>query len=120
MDGTHETHVEVCGRFGAEPFPTPADLKVGIASNVRDGVQPLNGRSCHPEGDRSGWHIWAGEEWSDDPDFFAPCTSTTQAWILGNRLGIWFPGRGAMVGPAGPGALGPSAPRSRAPARRRR
>jgi hypothetical protein len=50
MDGTHETQVEVCGRFGAEPFPTSADLKVGIASNVRDGVQPLNGLRCHPRG----------------------------------------------------------------------
>jgi hypothetical protein len=83
MDGTHETQVEVCGRFGAEPFPTPADLKAGIASNVRVGVQPLNGLRCHPEGDTSGWYIWAGEEWSDDPDFFAPLHS--------HHLAAWCP-----------------------------
>jgi hypothetical protein len=72
MDGAPETHVEVCRRFGVQPFPTPADFKVGIAPSIRDGVQPLNGLRCHPEGDTSGWYIWAGEEWSDAPDFFAP------------------------------------------------
>lgn len=72
MRETHVTQVEVCKRFGAEPFPTPVDLKVGIASNVRDGVPPLNALRCHPEGDTSGWYIWAGEELSDDPDFFVP------------------------------------------------
>ena len=63
---------EICRRSGAKPFPTPDDLKVGIALNVRDGIQPLNGLRCHPEGDTSGWYLWAGEEWSNDPNFFAP------------------------------------------------
>ena len=72
MDGTDEAQAKVCERYGIGPFRTPVTLKVGIASNVRDGVQPLNGLRCHPVGDTSGWYIWAGEEWSDDPDFFAP------------------------------------------------
>jgi hypothetical protein len=72
MDGASGTQAEVCGRYGAQPFPTPDDLKVGIASNVRDGVQPLNGLRCRPEGDTSGWYIWAGEERSNAPDFFTP------------------------------------------------
>ncbi len=72
MDEASEAQIEVCGRFGASPFPTPIALKVGIASNVLHGLQPLNGLRCHPLGDTSGWFIWAGEELSDDPEFFAP------------------------------------------------
>jgi hypothetical protein len=72
MDRTDDVQANVCERYGAGPFPTPPALKVGIASNVRDGGQPLNGLRCHPVGDTSGWYIWAGEEWSEDPDFFAP------------------------------------------------
>ena len=72
MDVIDEAQARVCERYGIGPYPTPAALKVGIASNVRDGAQPLNGLRCHPVGDTSGWYIWAGEEWSDDPDFFVP------------------------------------------------
>ena len=46
--------------------------KVGIAKNVTDGIQPINGLRHPPKGDTSGWHIWAGETFSDAPDFFAP------------------------------------------------
>jgi hypothetical protein len=24
----------------------------------------------NPEGDTTGWYIWGGEEWSEDPEFF--------------------------------------------------
>jgi hypothetical protein len=72
MDSSDKAQLEVCTRYRAEPFPTPGSLKVGIAWNVRDGVHPLSGLRCRPLGDTSGWYIWAGEEWSDDPDFFAP------------------------------------------------
>jgi hypothetical protein len=72
MDVSVEIQIEVCGRFGSKPFPTPIALKVGIASNVRAGVRPLNGLRSQPVGDTSGWYIWAGEGWSDGPEFFAP------------------------------------------------
>lgn len=62
----------VCVRFGADACPSPADQKVGIARNVRTGLQPINGLRISPEGDTTGWYIWAGEEWSDAPDFFVP------------------------------------------------
>lgn len=62
----------LCRRFGAEPHPTPGDLKVGIAPNVREGLLPINGLRIQPGGDTTGWYIWAGEEMSDDPDFFIP------------------------------------------------
>jgi len=31
-----------------------------------------NGLRHEPEGDTSGWYIWAGEDLSEDPDFFVP------------------------------------------------
>jgi len=59
-------------RFGAEPVPVDTALKVGIARNVRTELQPLNALRHRPEGDTSGWYIWAGEDLSEDPDFFVP------------------------------------------------
>ncbi|MBW9210507.1 DUF2185 domain-containing protein [Mumia sp. zg.B21] len=60
-------------RFGAASVlpPDPID-KVGIARNVKDGLQPLNALRRLPEGDTCGWYIWAGVELSEDPDFFVP------------------------------------------------
>ena len=46
--------------------------EVGIARNVLEGVLPINGLRHPPAGDTTGWYIWAGEELSDDPDFFVP------------------------------------------------
>lgn len=63
---------ELCRRFGADFYPAPVDLKVGIALNVREGIVPINGLRHRPEGDTTGWYIWAGEELSSDPDFFKP------------------------------------------------
>jgi hypothetical protein len=45
---------------------------VGISRNVRDGILPINGLRHPPEGDTTGWYIWAGGEPSDAPDFFVP------------------------------------------------
>lgn len=33
---------------------------------------PLNGLRHAADGDTIGWYIWAGEELSQDPDFFEP------------------------------------------------
>lgn len=62
----------LCSRFGVTPFAATADLKVGVARNVRDGVWPINGMRHPPQGDTTGWYIWAGEELSDADDFFVP------------------------------------------------
>jgi hypothetical protein len=83
MDEADEAQDEVCARFGVPPFPTSPELKVGIALNVRDGIQPLNGLRCRPEGDTSGWYLWAGEHLPDDPDFFVP--------LHVNHLAKWCP-----------------------------
>ena len=48
------------------------DQKVGISLNVRDGIMPLNGLRHPPEGDTTGWYIWAGMNFPEDPNFFKP------------------------------------------------
>nr|WP_310732611.1 hypothetical protein [Mitsuaria sp. 7] len=48
------------------------NLKVGIARNVRTGMVPINGLRVAIEGGTCGWYIWAGEDWSDDENFFVP------------------------------------------------
>lgn len=63
---------EMCSRHGVEWSPSPSTLKVGIARNVLSGERPLNGLRHPPEGDTTGWYIWAGEVLSSDPDFFVP------------------------------------------------
>lgn len=36
------------------------------------GLQPINGLRHLPEGDTTGWYIWAGEKMESDDDFFKP------------------------------------------------
>lgn len=67
-----ELQKELCRKYEAEFLSSPTDLKVGIANNVREGVVPINGLRHPPEGDTTGWYIYAGEELSDDPGFFKP------------------------------------------------
>lgn len=64
---------QLCARYGAPWSEAPAYLKVGIALGVREGVLPIHGLRHSPEGDTTGWYIWAGEdELPEDPDFFVP------------------------------------------------
>ena len=63
---------KICQKYSSDYVDAPDDLKVGISENVRDGVVPINGLRHPPEGDTSGWYIWAGEQYSDAADFFKP------------------------------------------------
>jgi hypothetical protein len=75
--GSDEEQVQsaVCARFDVVPCPAPGHLKVGISRSVRAGAQPLHGLRIPPEGDTTGWFIWAGD-WSDGPYFLEPlCTA---------------------------------------------
>jgi len=63
---------DICEKFNAEYFPSSAELKLGIALNVKDGTFPINGLRHKPDNDTTGWYIWAGEELSEDPNFFKP------------------------------------------------
>lgn len=72
---------QTCGRYGAELIESPSDMKVGVAQNVKSGLMPINGLRHPPEGDTTGWYIWAGEELSTDPAFFVPVhVEHLQSW----------------------------------------
>jgi len=63
----------VCTQHQAEFVAVNDELKVGIALNVREGILPLNGLRHPPEGDTTGWYIWAGGgDPPNDPEFFKP------------------------------------------------
>lgn len=62
----------VCMRFKTEPYSTSETEKVGITTTITEDHTPLNGMRIPPHGDASGWYIWSGEEFSDDPGFFVP------------------------------------------------
>lgn len=63
--------------------PAPMGLKVGISPNVRAGLMPLNGLRHRPEGDTTGWYLWAGETMGSEPDFFVP--------LHIEHLSVWYP-----------------------------
>lgn len=67
-----EEQRQLCNRFGVEFVPSPQIMKVGIAENVRVGAWPLNGLRHTPERGTTGWYFWAGEIFSQDPEFFQP------------------------------------------------
>lgn len=73
----------VCNEFNADFVSSPEDMKVGISRNVKQGVIPINGLRHSPEGDTTGWYIWGGEEFSEEPDFFVPLHVA--------HLGEWCP-----------------------------
>ncbi len=62
----------MCLRFGATPLPCDSHSKVGISRSVQTGIQPINGLRVKAEGDVSGWYLWGGCEFSEDPEFFVP------------------------------------------------
>lgn len=63
---------QICQQYEVFHYPATPGSKVGISTNVKDGIPPLNGLRHPPAGSTSGWYIWAGEEYSKDPDFFVP------------------------------------------------
>lgn len=64
---------EVCERAGTSWCAAPARMKVGITAAVKAGVRPINGLRHPPEGDTTGWYIWAGEgNPPAEPDAFLP------------------------------------------------
>lgn len=67
-----DQQLAVCRKYGVAPMEVSPDQKIGIASNVRSGLLPVHGVRHLPEHGTCGWYIWAGDEMSDDPDFFEP------------------------------------------------
>jgi len=70
-DDSSEAQREICKIRGLPYFPTDPDSKLGFATGTQ-GKVPVNGLRHPPEGATSGWYIWCGEEFSQDPNFFAP------------------------------------------------
>ena len=66
--------IELCNKYGLYPYDAPEGLKAGVADNVRTGLLPLNDLRHPPQGDTTGWYIWAGQALASDPNFFVPNT----------------------------------------------
>ena len=62
----------VCLKYKLAFLATSEDVVVGVADNVFLGLQPINGLRHNPEKGTSGWFVWAGETYSEEPDFFKP------------------------------------------------
>lgn len=63
---------KLCEKYESPYLEFALHLKIGISLNVKDGISPINGLRISPEGDTTGWYIWAGEELSQEDDFFVP------------------------------------------------
>lgn len=71
----------ICRKHEAPVVESPGHLKVGIADNVRSALAPVNGLRRDPEGDTTGWYIWAGEDLPEAADFFKPLhVSHLEGW----------------------------------------
>jgi hypothetical protein len=64
--------IEICRKNGVVYEPFDFGSKLGVSDNLVSGLLPLNGLRHPPEGDTSGWYLWAGEELSTAADFFKP------------------------------------------------
>lgn len=62
---------DVASRFGAQFVPVAPLDKAGVAMHTL-GLVPLNALRHQPVQGASGWYIWGGEQFSDDPNFFVP------------------------------------------------
>jgi hypothetical protein len=62
---------EICKKNGSEYVPSEPFKKLGIAMKTMEKM-PINALRHPAESDTCGWYIWAGETFSEDPDFFQP------------------------------------------------
>lgn len=91
MSNTIKQHRQLCEKYRAAYNPADDNLKLGISNNVKQGLLPINDLRLHPEEWTTGWFIWAGEEFSEDPDFFVPLhTVYLNDWVndLHKYLGL--------------------------------
>jgi hypothetical protein len=71
MDEIGQKQIEICKKYGATYKPLDWGLKVGVSVNFYSGELPINGLRIVLEG-TSGWFLWAGENFSQDDDWFQP------------------------------------------------
>lgn len=72
MSSPSEIQRAICAKFGATYLALDDRLKLGVSRTFDPAQFPLNGLRHPPEGDTTGWYIWSGERFSEDPDFFIP------------------------------------------------
>lgn len=63
---------EICKKYDAEFAPVDLELFVAISDGVDGATFPVHGLRFPQEGYGTGWYLWAGDGFSDDPDFFKP------------------------------------------------
>jgi hypothetical protein len=62
----------VCRRVGVEPMPPAPVDKCGVSEGVLLGAPYVQGLRCPPDRGTCGWYFTAGDDYSEDPDFFKP------------------------------------------------
>jgi len=62
----------VCKKYNLSFFPTSLDSIAGIADNIFDGIEPINGLRHPPEANTCGWYLWAGENITFSDNFLKP------------------------------------------------
>ncbi len=72
MNSSLGTQKDVCRRFGATFLQCDESLKVGIGKTFDPLQFPINGLRHTPSADTTGWYIWSGQKYSEEPDFFVP------------------------------------------------
>jgi hypothetical protein len=101
VDDVISTQVSLCRKYGVEYVPCQLHLKIGISKHFDSAKYPLNGLRHPLEGDTTGWYIWSGEEFSNEPDFFVPMHAihlVTKAHELLKYLGL-APGWRFLIAP---------------------
>lgn len=64
--------IEVCKEFSCDYLRCDPTSIIGIADSCFGSAVPINGLRHPEENNTNGWYIWAGEEFSEDVDFFKP------------------------------------------------
>lgn len=72
MRDFEKEQIEICKKYNTEFEQIDCNMKLGVADNFFDGTLPLNGIRHRQENGSSGWYLWAGEEMSEDEDYFKP------------------------------------------------
>ncbi|MBT4043980.1 MAG: hypothetical protein HOK21_11965 [Rhodospirillaceae bacterium] len=83
LDKIEKLQRDICNNYGAAYLPIPRSSVIGISLNMRESLGPINGFRHPPQGETTGWFLYAGEELKSDPDFFHP--------LHVGHLGSWCP-----------------------------
>lgn len=67
-----QTQLDLCQSLAATPHECRLSDKVGISMSALQGKMPLNGLRHPLNHGTTGWFLWGGTEFSQDPGFFQP------------------------------------------------